>query len=551
VSPLYLVRQQSSWCFRIRVPDDLRGKIGKKELRYSLKTGSIGEAKIKARRAASGAQLLFSRLRKDKGVMDELSGFQIQEMLEEYIRRSLEDEEEMWINTNRPLNPDEVSEGIEALEYVLSDLKEALASADHRHAERIADELLDEKGLRLDKDSPTYKKFCREILKAQIEALEIVLKRRHGDYSGEPIYSSTTGTPAERRQSARLNEIIKGYWNENIKAGNWAERTKVEYERCIRFMLWILGDPPVHTVNHQRMRTFKEGLLKLPANLSSRKYAGKTVAEVLKTDSDKKMAVSTVNKYLGFAIGVFNYAVRNNHIPSNPAQGLQITKKKRKRGASDRRAVFTVEDLEKLFQSKEYTQDDFSYPHQFWVPLLGLFTGARLEELCQLYIEDVQLIDGIWVLDINEKSPDKKLKTADSKRQIPIHPFLVEELQFPAFVEKVKRQDYDRVWPELKKINHRYSHYVSRWFTAYRKSCGVTEERKAFHSFRHTFSNYLKQNDFERSMCKQLVGHTDSDMTFGVYGKKYGVQKLYSDVVSKIDFGIDLNHLKGSNYVKN
>jgi hypothetical protein len=45
MNPSYLVRKPSSWCFRIRIPLDLQSVIGKKEWRYSLKTGSIAEAK--------------------------------------------------------------------------------------------------------------------------------------------------------------------------------------------------------------------------------------------------------------------------------------------------------------------------------------------------------------------------------------------------------------------------------------------------------------------------------------------------------------------------
>jgi len=40
-SPSYLVRNHYSYCFRMNVPMDLQPFIGKKELRYSLKTGYL------------------------------------------------------------------------------------------------------------------------------------------------------------------------------------------------------------------------------------------------------------------------------------------------------------------------------------------------------------------------------------------------------------------------------------------------------------------------------------------------------------------------------
>ena len=48
-SPSYIVRNAYSYCFRMNVPQDLHRLVGKKELRYSLKTGYLGVAKQKAR----------------------------------------------------------------------------------------------------------------------------------------------------------------------------------------------------------------------------------------------------------------------------------------------------------------------------------------------------------------------------------------------------------------------------------------------------------------------------------------------------------------------
>ena len=48
-SPSYLIRNPYTYCFRMNVPKDLQPYIGKKELRYSLRTGYLGVAKQKAR----------------------------------------------------------------------------------------------------------------------------------------------------------------------------------------------------------------------------------------------------------------------------------------------------------------------------------------------------------------------------------------------------------------------------------------------------------------------------------------------------------------------
>ena len=52
----YLIRNPYSYCFRMAVPKDLQILVGKTELRYSLKTGSLGDAKYKARLLAGQVQ---------------------------------------------------------------------------------------------------------------------------------------------------------------------------------------------------------------------------------------------------------------------------------------------------------------------------------------------------------------------------------------------------------------------------------------------------------------------------------------------------------------
>ncbi len=67
----HLSHNKYGYCFRLKVSDDLQCYVGKKELRYSLKTGYLGKAKSKARRLAGMIQQLFKELREgDSGSME-------------------------------------------------------------------------------------------------------------------------------------------------------------------------------------------------------------------------------------------------------------------------------------------------------------------------------------------------------------------------------------------------------------------------------------------------------------------------------------------------
>ena len=91
----YLVRTPYSYCFRYAVPSDLQTIVGRKELRYSLRTGYLGQAKIKSRFVAVKVHKLFKGLR-ERVASDmpiELTEKQIKAMVAGWIQESLDIEE--------------------------------------------------------------------------------------------------------------------------------------------------------------------------------------------------------------------------------------------------------------------------------------------------------------------------------------------------------------------------------------------------------------------------------------------------------------------------
>ena len=94
----YLVKNRYSYCFRLKVPLDLQNFIGKKELRYSLKTGFIGIANNKAWILAGKIQLLFNALRKGDTRLMNLTEDQIKELVEKYVKAELRNLDERVLN---------------------------------------------------------------------------------------------------------------------------------------------------------------------------------------------------------------------------------------------------------------------------------------------------------------------------------------------------------------------------------------------------------------------------------------------------------------------
>jgi len=97
----YLIRHPSSYLFRMVIPVDIQRKIGKKELRYSLKTGSVADAKPKARLIAGRLQQMFRHLRRNDHWMSELSEHQIDEIIRKYVQDATDEKEKDWVMNSR------------------------------------------------------------------------------------------------------------------------------------------------------------------------------------------------------------------------------------------------------------------------------------------------------------------------------------------------------------------------------------------------------------------------------------------------------------------
>ena len=245
---------------------------------------------------------------------------------------------------------------------------------------------------------------------------------------------------------------------------------------------------------------------------------------------DKGRTQKTINDYFDFYVALFSFAEEREYRKGNPAKNLKL---KDKRRADQIQDIFTTEDLEKLFvNSHQYRNDTHKEPFKFWMPLIGLHTGMRLEEIGCLYVDDVKTKNGIVYFDINENRPDKRVKTEE--RRVPLHPFLARELNFTGYVKSLPKDG--RVFSELKYVKNRYTHTFSQWFRTYKTKCVIKAlpRKKTFHSFRHTLPTHLKQKEVNDTYISELLGHKHKGMTLGRYAKRYPLKQLYEKAVKRL-----------------
>jgi integrase len=256
-----------------------------------------------------------------------------------------------------------------------------------------------------------------------------------------------------------------------------------------------------------------------------------------------------------------NWAVNEELLDRNPVRGLRLVDDVAKR---DKRHPFSAEQLRKIFHAPLYTGcvdgergyalegDQRPRNARFWVPLIGLHTGMRLNEICQLDVADIRQIDGVHCIVVTDHSEvgstDKQLKTKSSERIIPIHRNLV-ECGFLAYVELVRRGGVCKLFGEIdagaKGIR---AIAFSKWFTQFLRRCGANKERTCFHSFRHNFRDELRAANVNHDISMRLGGWASIGPGHGGASENYGhghrIQTLH-DAINMLQFSdVELSHLK-------
>jgi integrase len=535
----------------MNIPHDLRDVVGLRELRYTLHSRKTSEACRIARRLAKKMHRIFDQLR--RGEMAELSQEKIRATMRELIRKVLKTSEEKKALGEGPKDLAGLNEWLRTREGIKAQYLQELNLQDYTRAAFLLDKLLEREKIVLDKESLSYKALCREFLKGMIVVAELTLRRAQGNYGTDgvpfPEFLPDLGQSANgSSQGEPTSEVVERFVAEKLASKAWTPKTESENRAVFQLFIRVVGDVPINTITRKTMDQFKQVLLKLPPNLcKNRRCRGKSIEKILTMSFQQTLSPSSINRILTRMSGLLKYAEIHGMVSRNPATGMQLKKTQRD---DELRRVFTPSDLKRLFHSPLYIEDSHRFPYSFWVPIIGLFTGMRIEEICQLHLDDIRQEDGVWVFDVNSRAADKKVKTRSSSRLVPLHPFLIHDLHLVEYVDTLRKNGEKRLFPELQRLRDGYSQRVSKWFARHGMACGVTEKGKVFHSFRHGFADALKQTGVvDLLVLAELEGHAVKGETLGRYAKRYPPSKLL-EAIKLLDFGVDLTHLSRSRFCR-
>jgi integrase len=289
------------------------------------------------------------------------------------------------------------------------------------------------------------------------------------------------------------------------------------------------------------------------------------IAEANRRGDVERLNPKTLENYFNNIVTILNFAVEKRLTSHNPARGRWL-RQSFKRQAPSRKTLFTTEELNKLFRAALYTgckDDETGYalagPNhprrgRFWVPLLSLFQGLRCNEAAQLYTEDVKERGGIHYLAIREEREDgskcdKRLKTKQSERDVPIHPELI-RIGFLEFVAaRRKDRTSPRLFPELSAGSTGYfSNAFSKWFARFVESALGRSTEATFHSFRHQFRDATRAARLSVESVARLAGWETSDPNQQRQVFQYGggeeLLRVLAEDIAKVEYpGLNLSHL--------
>lgn len=436
---------------------------------------------------------------------------------------------------------------------------------------------------------------ARAVQQAALETLE-----RHRD-NPELIQALVSANSSKSQSDPSLPETVMT-WEKLFDSYVAKERERVadpthkitqtsfdEYEPQRKLWENYFAGRDVHTIKRAEIKEAESWLKNLPTAITRRKLTYKQAIALAKRGSHKLPVISaaTYNHYQRQIAGLMKYAYELGCHREDLSSCIK--QMNAKRGQQTFRAPFRAEDMQAMFCGSRYTENfgadtAAAFAAKFWIPLLAAFSGARMDELCQLKISDVRYSETaichyLHLVGSDETAPDgkkKKIKNKNSIRPIPVHPILI-DIGFIRYVESQAHANQEQSLFGLKRApDGKYGSPISKWFTRKQNSsalgfierCGIVSTglrpdgkswTKTFHSFRHTVITNLRDKskrlpDGSRINAEDIalvVGHLEEDsakLETHNYGEAVENMGFRRDIISLIDYpGVNFNSIKWPN----
>ncbi len=543
----HLLKRGTTYHYRRKVPVDLLGHYAPaREITFSLRTKDLREAVKNARREAVRLDEEFAKIRgmAKAEVRSVVSDVEIERVVQTYLHEVLGADEakrfqgshdaglhatlrsEVLANGGRAnfseadaerlhgMSEREFAKQQQTVALVGEAARSALARGDTSIVDGEMDDLLLVHGLKVAPGSEAWRKVAVGLLKATVQAMDLLKQREQGDVVETPPAPGISPT-ADNLDADDLT--VSALWKKYAAERQLPQKTLSDFGTYVRRFNEVNGNLLVSKVAKAHVRRFKDAMLKMPSNPLTKQRA-MTVPQLLEAVGDNpnvpRLSARTVNdKALGAIGAIFGYAVREGYRDDNPVSGIRADGP---RDTEPKVLPFSTVDLKTIFGSPVFTQGKRPVggggAAAKWLPLLALFTGARLEELGKLELKDIGCEAGVDYLLLRGA-----VKNIGSRRKVPIHPEL-KRLGFTTYVEAGRQAGDHFLFPDLKSKRDKRTASFSTWWGRHLNRIGITDKRKVFHSFRHTVKRQLRNARVDTALMNALQGHAVTDVA-GMYGR--------------------------------
>ncbi len=237
----------------------------------------------------------------------------------------------------------------------------------------------------------------------------------------------------------------------------------------------------------------------------------KVALSYIDTDlTQRGLAHATIRDRLVSLGGFWSYLASRGAVPEgvNPWSGHRISKKQHASSRPTKRA-FTEAELLALFKG---TEEAKAWPTYGYLPdlmVLGLFTGARVEELCARKVTDIEMGRGKAVITVQDAKTKAGIRLVGVTHPVPL-----------AVLKRRTKDKGAMLFPELKAggYDDKLSASASKAFGRYRRACGVPDGTD-FHSFRRNVVTVLEAAGVGQVAIARFVGHKVGTLAGDTYSQ--------------------------------
>lgn len=518
---VYLVRKA--------VPRHLQGILNKREIKFTLDTKDVREARERAPAKIIQIDMMLRLAEKQLEAEESLTDADIEMIADVWASSTMQNDE------------------LIRERYVVEDVLNGKTGMFHSPENDIIHDWLEDRERKPLYKSETWQaerdeSICKLMAVELDEALEYTpvvltplwrkrlawrLAERRSDLTNvyllnlrPRLYAKSRGLdslPVEKTKTLTFADLFERY-KEHVKHHEplRAEKRIIAYTTSANRFIEFIGLKAAEDITVTDLADFRNLLEKLPSRPSK---AVRLIPLHKQVEAEgEKISPVRVENIMKELSSVFRVAVEDGKLTDNPLSKLK--KRKAIAGPAIIRS-YSRDEIRRIFSLPVFHGEDT--PHgamAYWIPIILYYCGARVEEIAQLRKGDIVEVDGTpcFRLTMGEGQSIKMGNT----RQFPIHSHLL-ELGFLDFVQSCTYQ----LFAEKSEVNGSYSYNYGRWWGNYIREHGLTRNGiKPTHSFRHSLVTLFRDLDIREEIQDSILGHNENSSDRAKASHGYGEKSV-------------------------